>query len=143
MYYRCGWCFQTVPYHRHSSVTPTGQPGAYNPGNHVDFKGAYPMQDYMIPCDVADLENVQAYLLYVKALLELVISDADSSSANTICKSASDSFDYISTALNGAHMLIDNILDYSTETINKAFKAHKVAKKGGKSNDEAEETNRA
>lgn len=96
------------------------------------------MQDYMIPCDVTDLENVQAYLLSVKTLLEMVISDADSSAANTICKSASYSFGYISTALNGVHMLIVNILDYSTEAIDKAFKAHKAAKKGG-NNDEAEE----
>ena len=97
------------------------------------------MQDYMIPCDVADLESVQAYLLSVKALLELVISDADSSSANTIYKTAADSFEHISTALNGVHMLIVNVLDYSTETISKAFKA---AKKGG-NNDEAEEADRA
>ena len=105
---------------------------------HTNRKGGVQMQEPMIPCDVADLENVQAYLLSVKALLELVIRDSESSAANTICKSVADSFDCISTALNGVHMLIVNILDYSTETINKAFKAHKAAQKEGKRNDEAE-----
>ena len=98
------------------------------------------MQDYMIPCDVADLENVQAYLLSVKALLELVISDADHSSASTIIdECAANSFAGISNALSGVLVLIGHILDYGTATITKAFQN---AKQEGKSN-EAEENNRA
>ena len=102
------------------------------------------MQSSIITCDVADLENVQANLISVKALLALVIVDADDRAAS--CKRdtfVSSSFDSISEALNGVFLLVDNIIDSSTEAINKAFKAHKAAKKGGKSNDEAEEADRA
>ena len=96
------------------------------------------MQEPMIHCDVADLENVQAGLQSVSALLDMIIGRADSSAALTKDVIVSEAFTDISTALLGVFTLVNSIIEHATETITKAFQD---AKKG-ESNAE-EEADRA
>lgn len=91
--------------------------------------------------DVDKVENMQAALTSVKSLIELIISDAESKAGfYKYDQILSDSFGDIAVALNGVHLLIIGINEHNTINIAEAFKA---AKKGGKSNDEAEEADRA
>ncbi len=97
------------------------------------------MESPMILCDVADVENLQSYLLSVRALVSLVIGEADSSSRNSLDSVSAGAFGNISTELSGVFYLVDFVLNEAQKTIEKAFRQ---AVKEDKHN-EAEEAHRA